>query len=32
MCPVLVGSVGATEGTGPPHFTVGMRQALTVTG
>ena len=31
LCPVPVGTTGDTEGTGPPHFTVGMRQPLTVT-
>ena len=32
LCPIPIGSDGATtEGTGPPHFTLGMRQALTVT-
>ncbi len=32
VCPIPQGSDGqTTEGTGPPHFTMGMRQALTVT-
>ena len=31
LCPISVGSTGETEGTGPPHFTMGMHQALTVT-
>jgi len=30
LCPISVGSTGETEGTGPPHFTMGMQQALTV--
>ena len=30
LCPISVGSTGQTEGTGPPHFTMGMQQALTV--
>ena len=31
LCPIPQGSAGTTEGTGPPHFTLGMSQALTVT-
>lgn len=31
LCPVSTGSTGQTEGTGPPHFTLGMHQLLTVT-
>ena len=31
VCPIPVGSTGETEGTGPPHFTLGMHQVLTVT-
>jgi hypothetical protein len=32
LCPVAIGSTGDTPGTGPPHFTAGMRQSLTVAG
>jgi hypothetical protein len=32
LCPVPIGSVGGTQGTGPPHFTAGMHQLLTVVG
>ncbi len=31
LCPVAQGSTGETQGTGPPHFTLGMHQLLTVT-
>ena len=31
LCPIPIGTAGDTEGTGPPHFTVGMQQVLTVT-
>ena len=31
LCPIPVGTSGDTEGTGPPHFTAGMQQVLTVT-
>lgn len=31
LCPIPEGTVGETEGTGPPHFTLGMQQTLTVT-
>ena len=32
LCPIPLGSTDPqTEGTGPPHFTVGMQQRLTVT-
>lgn len=31
LCPIPQGSVGETPGSGPPHFTNGMRQTLTVT-
>ena len=31
LCPIPIGTSGDTEGTGPPHFTVGMQQVLTVT-
>jgi hypothetical protein len=31
VCPIPLGTTGDTEGTGPPHFTAGMQQALTVT-
>jgi hypothetical protein len=30
VCPIPEGSVGETPGTGPPHFTQGMRQVVTV--
>jgi hypothetical protein len=31
LCPIAQGSTGETQGTGPPHFTLGMHQTLTVT-
>ena len=31
LCPIPIGTAGDTEGTGPPHFTAGMQQVLTVT-
>jgi hypothetical protein len=31
LCPIPIGTTGETEGSGPPHFTAGMQQALTVT-
>jgi hypothetical protein len=31
LCPIPIGTAGDTEGTGPPHFTAGMQQTLTVT-
>jgi hypothetical protein len=31
VCPIPQGSVGETPGSGPPHFTQGMRQVITVT-
>ncbi len=31
LCPIPQGSVGETPGSGPPHFTNGMHQTLTVT-
>ncbi len=31
LCPIPIGTVGETEGTGPPHFTAGMHQVITVT-
>jgi hypothetical protein len=31
LCPIPVGTTGETEGSGPPHFTAGMQQALIVT-
>jgi hypothetical protein len=31
LCPIPQGSVGETPGSGPPHFTQGMRQLITVT-
>lgn len=31
LCPIPIGTSGETQGSGPPHFTAGMQQALTVT-
>ncbi len=31
LCPIPIGTTGDTEGSGPPHFTAGMQQPLTVT-
>ena len=31
LCPIPIGTSGDTQGSGPPHFTAGMQQALTVT-
>jgi hypothetical protein len=31
VCPIPLGTTGETPGTGAPHFTVGMRQVITVT-
>jgi hypothetical protein len=31
LCPIPIGTTGETEGSGPPHFTAGMQQPLTVT-
>ena len=31
LCPIPIGTTGETEGSGPPHFTAGMQQTLTVT-
>ncbi len=31
LCPIPQGSAGQTPGTGAPHFTLGMRQVITVT-
>lgn len=31
LCPIPIGTTGETEGSGPPHFTAGMQQVLTVT-
>ncbi|MCU1364911.1 MAG: exported protein of unknown function [Ilumatobacteraceae bacterium] len=30
LCPISKGSTADTEGTGPPHFTLGMQQVITV--
>ena len=30
LCPISQGSTGDAEGTGPPHFTLGMHQVITV--
>ena len=30
LCPISQGSAGTTEGTGPPHFTLGMSQLINV--
>ena len=31
LCPIPIGTAGDTQGSGPPHFTAGMQQVLTVT-
>ena len=31
VCPIPIGTAGDTQGSGPPHFTAGMQQVLTVT-
>ncbi len=30
LCPIPQGTTGGAEGTGPPHFTLGMHQVITV--
>ena len=32
LCPISEGTTMETEGSGPPHFTLGMQQVITVTG
>ncbi|MEO6126670.1 MAG: hypothetical protein ABIR32_23460 [Ilumatobacteraceae bacterium] len=32
LCPISQGTTMETEGTGPPHFVLGMQQVITVTG